>query len=333
LTVSVDGPGGNEQLETTSPATYDPGTENVIMSTTFIPSGTIGDYSITYTVDQNETDEIPVNNELVRGFQVAQNIYAHDDGVVQSFQTQGPDNTTDAFEVGNHFVLLQDGTVSAIQVAVHADTPIGVSIYGAIYTPPTTTTDPPALVDLSEDHTVTAADLNTVGGTTFVTIPFPNPVPLTATQPYLVVAGSFDGPDNVHFATSGVSEAQVSIIHYPNIAPPNDEFYITKTPMVRMVLGGGVGIQEMGGLSVSAANAPNPFSETTTISFALRNTENVTLTVTDVTGKQVMARNLGRCSAGQQRYQLDGRSLAEGVYTYTISTSHAHLTNRMVVTR
>jgi len=333
LTVRLDGPSGNEQTETTSPTTYDPGTETIIASATVAPSGDIGDYSITFTVAQNETDEVPDNNELVNAFAVADNIYAHDDGAVASFQIQGPDQATEAFEVGNHFVLLQDGTINAIQVALHENTPVGTSVYGAVYTPPTTATDPPALIDFTEDYVVTAADLNAVGGTTFITLPFANPVALIATQPYLVSAGTFDGSDDLHIATSGVSEAQISIIHYPNITPPNDEFYITKTPMVRMVLGGGVGMQEVAGAGMSAGNAPNPFAETTTISFELRNAENVTLTVADVTGKEVLVQDLGTRNSGQHRYQLDGRSLATGVYTYTLAAGGSRIANRMVIAR
>lgn len=333
LNVSVDGPGGNEQNETTSPDSYAPGTEQVLTSTAVIPGSGIGDYSITFTVDQNETDEVPENNQIVNAFTVSDNIYAHDDGAVQSFQIQGPDNADEPFAVGNHFVLLQDGTINAVQVALHANTPVGSSIYGAIYTPPTTTTDPPGLVDLTGDHVVTADDLNAIGGTNFVTIPFDNPVPLTATQPYLVVAGSSEGTADVHFATSGVSEAQVSIIYYPNITPPDDEFFITKTPMVRMVLGGGVGMAENGSNIAVMATMPNPFSETTSITFNLLRAENVSLTVTDVTGKQVLVRDLGALPAGEHRHHLDGRALAPGAYTYTLLAGDARISQRMVIAR
>ncbi|MEO8591523.1 MAG: T9SS type A sorting domain-containing protein [Flavobacteriales bacterium] len=332
LSVSLDGPLGNENSDATPPTTYAPGTETALSSATVVPSGDLGDYTVTYTVAQTETDEIPENNEMVNTFHVSSNIYAHDDGAVQNYQTQGPDTPDESFEVGNHFVLLQQRTLNAIQVALHDDTQVGGTIYGAIYTPGPTVDDHPALIDLTEDHTITAADLNTIGGTTFVTLNFASPVVLDVAQPYLVMAGSFDGPDHVHFATSGVSEAQVSTIHYPNLAT-GFEFFITKTPMVRMVLSGGVGINEVAGLGMNVANAPNPFAETTTITFGLEHPEQVTLVVTDVTGQQVLAENLGTRSAGENRYQLDGRSLAAGVYTYTLTAGADRTSQRMIVAR
>lgn len=333
LTVNLDGPSGNENTYSTTPTSQSPGIETPIVTSTVIPSGEVGDYSVTYTVSQAETDEVPENNEIVSEFHVSSNIYAHDDGAVENYQVQGPDTPTEPFEVGNHYVMLQEATLNAVQVALHEDTPVGGTIYAAVYTPGATADDHPVLIDLTEDHTITAADLNPLGGTTFVTLNFASPLVLDAAQPYLVMGGSFEGTDQVHFATSGVSDAQVSIIHYPNLAA-DFEFFITKTPMVRLVLSSADGVNELANTNLTAAsNMPNPFAETTTINFSLRQAETVSIVVTDVTGKQVLAENLGTRTAGEQRYQLDGRALAAGVYTYTITAGSERTSRRMVIAR
>ena len=64
----------------------------------------------------------------------------------------------------------------------------------------------------------------------------------------------------VNFATSGLSDAQVTIINYPGTG---DVFYFTKTPMVRAVLAPGcadysvVGVSELPAQLENVSVAPN----------------------------------------------------------------------------
>lgn len=333
LELSVEGPSGNETSETTIPATYTPELENVLTLDPFTPSGAIGEYTLTYTVSQDQTDEVPANNSIVERITVSQNVYAHDNGVVDNFQIQAADNLSEGFEVGSYFVLQQGAFLTAVQVAIHENTPVGGSVYGAIYFPSADNTTHPDLLELTNNVTVTAGDLNPIGGSTFMTLPFNPPVAIEAGQPYLVVAGTFDGPDNIHFATSGISAAQVSNIHYPALGT-DFQFFITRTPMVRMVLATDVSVGELDGGNLSlGANQPNPFSDITTIPFSLREPAVVSLLVTDVTGKVVLQRDLGSRSAGPQQVQLGGEQLAPGVYTYSISAGDVRMSRRMVVAR
>ncbi len=147
------------------------------------------------------------------------------------------------------------------------------------------------------------------------------------------MAGSFDGPDNIHFATSGISDAQVSNIHYPSMSA-DFQFFITRTPMVRMVISNDVSVGELNGGDLSlGTNMPNPFATHTTIPFSLKQPAAVSLVVTDVTGKLVLQQELGMRASGPQQIQLDGELLAPGVYTYTIVAGDQRLSRRMVVAR
>jgi hypothetical protein len=223
--------------------------------------------------------------------------------------------------------------LTAIQVAIHEDTPVGGSIYGAIYIDVEDNTVHPDLLELTDSYTITASDLNPIGGSNFITLPFSSPVQLSANQAYLVVGGSFDGPDNIHFATSGISAEQVSNIHYPGLTE-DFQFFITKTPMVRMVISDQVGVEELVGNGLSlGANQPNPFTDLTAIPFTLSTPAPTQLMITDVTGKIVATRDLGTRAAGQHLINFDGSLLPPGVYTYTLSTGTERLTRRMVVSR
>lgn len=333
LELSVEGPSGNEGAISTTPTVYTPGLENVITLDPFTPSGAVGEYTLTYTVTQDQTDEVPANNSIVERISVSENVFAHDNGVVDNFQIQAADNLAEGFEVGSYFVLEQASFLTAIQVAIHEDTPVGGSVYGAIYFPSADNTTHPDLLELTNNVTVTAADLNPIGGSTFMTLPFNPPVLVDAGQPYLVVAGTFDGPDNIHFATSGISAAQVSNIHYPALGT-DFQFFITRTPMVRMVLADDVSVGELDGGNLElGANQPNPFSDQTVIPFSLKEPAVVSLHVTDVTGKVVLQRDLGSRAAGPQQLRLEGGQLAAGVYTYTITAGDMRLSRRMIVAR
>jgi hypothetical protein len=333
MNFQVDGPGGNEVNALTNPSVFAPAQEAGVTLPEFTPSGALGDYILNYTVTQDATDDVPSNNSITSRIAVSTNIFAHDDGAVTNFQRQGPDTENEAFEVGNYFVLSQASYLTAIQVAVHEDTPVGGSIYGAIYLPAASNTVHPDLLELTGSYTITAGDLNPLGGSNFITLPFSTPVQLDANQPYFVVGGSFDGPDNIHFATSGISAEQVSNIHYPGLST-GFQFFITKTPMVRMVISDQVGVEELVGNGLSlGANQPNPFSDRTAIPFTLDAPATTSLMITDITGKVVLTKDLGTRAAGQHLIHFDGDLLPPGVYTYTLNTGTERLTRRMVVAR
>lgn len=333
LTVSVEGPDGPEQTTQSASSTYAPTTEATLIADAFTPSGVIGNYTMTFSIEQNESDEVPANNTIVKTFAVSQNIYAHDDGATQSFLSQGVDTETEPYEMGHHFALVNDGQLIGVQVAVHETTPVGTMVHGALYNPSDAVGEHPSLIEFTNDYEVTEADLNGPGDANFITMLFGSPQTLVAGQVYLLMAGTYDGEDGLTFAYSGSSEAQISIIHYPDLSE-DFEFYVTRTPMVRMVLAGGVGLDEHAHNGVAlTGNVPNPFSTTTTIDFELRNTENATLLIHDISGKEVMVQPLGQRTAGENRYVLDAAHLAPGIYTYTVQTPSARTSKRMVVAR
>lgn len=333
VSLNVDGPAGSEGSVSASPAVYPAALESVVMLDVFEPSGAIGEYTLTYTVNQDQTDEAPADNTIVERIVVSDNVFAHDNGVVDNFQIQSAENLTEGFEVGNYFILEQAAFLTSVQVAIHENTPVGGAVYGAVYFPSASADAHPDLLELTNNVTITAADLNPIGGSTFMTLPFIPPVQLDAGQPYFVVAGSFDGPDDVHFATSGISAAQVSNIHYPSLSS-EFQFFVTRTPMVRMVLSTNVSVNELNGGDLGlGTNMPNPFSDRTTIPFSLRTPAAVNLVVTDVTGKMVLQQDLGMRASGPQQVILEGEQLAAGVYTYTIAAGDVRLSARMVVAR
>lgn len=78
-------------------------------------------------------------------------------------------------------------------------------------------------------------------------------------------------------------------------------------------------------------NYPNPFSNEAKVLVYLTETSEVTLTVTDLTGKTVIHQNLGTFYAGNSEITIDANALSAGVYTYTLSTGTYSAGNKMIV--
>jgi hypothetical protein len=82
-----------------------------------------------------------------------------------------------------------------------------------------------------------------------------------------------------------------------------------------------------------AANYPNPFNPTTTISFALPETAQATLTVYDVMGREVARLVDGMTQAGTHEVTFEAHSLPSGLYVYRLATPASTLTGRMMLVK
>ncbi len=78
-------------------------------------------------------------------------------------------------------------------------------------------------------------------------------------------------------------------------------------------------------------NYPNPFNPSTTISYTLDATSNVSLEVFDLMGRKVSTLVQGRQNAGEQSISFDASSLASGVYIYRLIAGGEVLTKKMVL--
>ncbi len=78
-----------------------------------------------------------------------------------------------------------------------------------------------------------------------------------------------------------------------------------------------------------AQNYPNPFNPTTTIAYNLEKSENVTLKVFDITGKQVGVIVNQVQNAGEYTVTFDGSKLSSGVYFFHLQAGAQRLTKKM----
>ena len=93
-----------------------------------------------------------------------------------------------------------------------------------------------------------------------------------------------------------------------------------------------VGESGRGGLPISGQlyqNFPNPFNPSTLIRYDLPEIGIVTMTIYDITGREVRTLDLGIQRSGSHQIPFDGRGLSSGVYFYKLSM-HSLLSGKSV---
>jgi hypothetical protein len=123
---------------------------------------------------------------------------------------------------------------------------------------------------------------------------------------------------------------------------PNEEatIYYAAIP-VSDILAGNLGnhnlntddLAKEANIHVVSQNFPNPFSNETAVTIYLSGSSDVELEVTDMTGKVVSSFNFGHKNAGNHRLVINGSSLNEGVYFYTLKTEDSKVTKKMQIVR
>lgn len=299
------------------------GMDTLNATTDFTPT-TVGTYNFVARAISSATDADSVNNKITNlSFDVTDYIYQRDKGVFAS----GSFNQGEGFEVGNVFDIVADANIYSLNVFLHPNTNPGAEIYATIYD------IDPATGDFiyaagSSSHIVTAAEVGTTGGV--VDLPLTSAFPVVAGTPYLVVVGSFgDGgaTDDLVVGTAGNSQAQTS--YYFDMTDQT-WYYTSSTPMVRIDFQDNASIEE-NAAAYELNMFPNPATESTTVSFNLKNNADVTVVVTDLAGKTVSTTALTNATAGKNKVDINTASMAAGVYTVNFVANNTMITKKLVV--
>src|SRR5665213_70915 len=107
--------------------------------------------------------------------------------------------------------------------------------------------------------------------------------------------------------------------------------YLDNWDIIPFVTINGLGIHEssMDGLSLDQ-NMPNPANNGSTIvRYSIKDAGNVSFTINDITGKELMTMNEGKQIAGDHQVEFNTSNLAAGIYMYTLNVDGKRLTKRM----
>lgn len=89
--------------------------------------------------------------------------------------------------------------------------------------------------------------------------------------------------------------------------------------------------EENAGVKVNAY--PNPAKDFTTIEYVLDNDANVSISMTDLTGKVVYSNNLGQRNAGLNNLVVSTTEFSNGVYMYTLTVNNKKVTRRIIISK
>ncbi|MFN5415822.1 MAG: T9SS type A sorting domain-containing protein [Flavobacteriia bacterium] len=289
-------------------------TPNVDVLTTYHP---------TFNVTSGNADINIADNTLMGdSIMVTDNVYARDKNVIDG----GSFNQGEGFEVGNIFDMFANAVIVSGSVFVRSTSNEGAQVYLKLYDLDPITRD---FRFVAETSPVTI-DANNKG--TLITMNFDQNYDLLKDSSYLLVAGSFgDGgaTNDLVVATAGASEAQTS--YYFDMTDAT-WYYTTATPIVRMNFESTLGINtntNINNLSVY----PNPAKDKIAIEINLNNKSNVSLNITDLTGKVVLAKELGNQKAGNHTYTVDTNTISNGVYVMNIVTNGVVSAHKLVINK
>jgi hypothetical protein len=266
-------------------------------------SGGSATYTVATVTNNTEiTDELPSNNSIADlNFAVTNFTYARDNNTFAGSTSNG----TNGFEVGNLYDIWNDQTLNGLTIRLAGGangTTAGTEIFIKIYSLDPNTGD---FVFLEESAPFIVAANNT---NTLLTIPFLSPVNLVANTTYLAVVGSYEA--TMRPSNAGSSEPQTSF--FLDLSD-NTWYYTTSTPVVRMNFDPTVGLSEGIKTETSFLLAPNPTNSSTILTIDAKNSGDVLVTITDMSGK-LMSISKSSLIQGTNTMNLQTDDLNAGVY-------------------
>ncbi|MFY8021932.1 MAG: T9SS type A sorting domain-containing protein [Bacteroidia bacterium] len=102
-------------------------------------------------------------------------------------------------------------------------------------------------------------------------------------------------------------------------------FHLTVTGSI------GAGIEDAKNVEISGLY-PNPANNSTAVRFALKNTSNVTISISNILGQEVATMDLGKVTAAKYDYNVDLSTLTPGMYTVSVKAGNSVQTQKLMVT-
>lgn len=303
-------------------------TDSLEVTNAFTPPSTIGTYDIKGYVT---SDNALTNNDddtLTKSIEVTEFIYGTDYGPVTGSFTDWSNNNGQA-SLGNVYEIVNDDQFWGVDVGIagpSVNTGNESNLLFVEVQKYNDNTQEFEFLAVSQDYNLVTGDMGNV-----ITILFDNPVQVTAGDLLLVVATHYGGAGVVGIQMAGQG-IQGTVLGY------NDQSQLISLidpdyPVVRINFDESLGNEDLSIQSKDLNISPNPFNNTASIEYGINATQDVSLKITDLTGKVVYEKEMGTQNAGTHTIDLDATNFAEGTYLYSIITNGQATTKRMVVTK
>jgi len=304
-----------------------------LVTTNYTPSSANGTYAISYDLLSDSVDFDPTDNTDSKSIIMNSNFYGRDIATLTGSGTTGSisnfsSNSGQTFKIGNVFEMMAQDTMCSVELKLAGTVPTGGAlVYAEVYKYDAGANDYIFLESSEELDVQTAAQIANMQ-----TLYLNSPVALEAGDDILVVVGHY-GSD-IAFASAGATQ-QGSVLGY-DAANSLASLIDPDAVVVRMNLGPvcGISVEEFEATGIKLLqNVPNPANNATNISYELANSQEVILTITDMTGKVIEVINEGVVNAGLNTTTLNVANYNSGVYFYSITAGGNTVTQKMTVSK
>ncbi|OIQ37770.1 MAG: hypothetical protein BM555_00090 [Crocinitomix sp. MedPE-SWsnd] len=279
------------------------GQNDTIWTNTGITPTTLGNYTVSITVNQTETDDATANDNMEDDyFELTEYEYAADYGTPQSAFYNWANNNDGAASIGNVFLITADGTIGAIKAQLDDN----VVVTDKLISYQILKSDGTAYVfeDETDEYLTTVSDEGQM-----ITL-FIDAIPVVAGDQILAVAGHFGGAESPGWEMAGrVSQGSVA-------GTDETQAVVSLTdpsaPIVRIMM------QDYTSIDAEIAEDrfsifPNPANEEIKVSISLTSSEQTVINVLDISGKIVRTMNLGMIQ-GDKNLSISLDGMNTGVY-------------------
>ena len=301
--------------------------------------------------DSIALDDETFNNTNTQSFDVDANLYAADNGILGGGSWNGAGNQ---YSFAAMYQIQNAATLTAVRISVNNSTSaVGTEVYPIVIEMDPAAADFQGLFSnivydgslLGQTYALTSADvaagaspvwvdLELIGATT------PG-LALDAGKNYAVGFGVVAGTGDVVINTSTKTALDAHFFLYDAVGNNANSsvqwFWVGSSAMIRANFDSNLGelasINDVETGLTLGQNMPNPANGVTNINYSIANTNNVSMTIVDVTGKVVKTINEGNKGAGEYTISVDTEEFSKGVYFYTLTAGNQKLTNRMIVTK
>jgi hypothetical protein len=273
----------------------------------------IGNYTVSFNVNQAETDQVAPNNTRIKNISVTDTIYATDNGDYQGqwYNQEAVVGNSNPYVIGAIYDIYTTDVASSISAYIGDNTDVGtVCVYklfefdGLDW----------ILVQSTDDITIGAGDLGTI-----VTAQLQAGTQLNAGNSYMAAVEHLGGPDYLWVGYSSNSNPGYSASSDDGFAFNNQP----RNPIIRLNMGKAVGINEMEIISTSIY--PNPATDK--INIQLNDLTNVNAELIDITGKVVLTTLLNNNA------EINVNEIARGIYTLRLMHEKNVQTVQVVLTK
>ncbi|MBU2020528.1 MAG: T9SS type A sorting domain-containing protein [Bacteroidetes bacterium] len=296
-----------------------PGATDSLVTSTFTPPATVGAYTFTRVVSQTETDEIPTDNVIAPiNFNVTTNTYSRDNGVVAGRLNNGGDPYT----LGILFDAFGTQTIYGVDYQLNSGSTVGSEYLVKLYEfdgTAATLADAIALgykTQTTEEY-VTAAMTGSIRSAKFQT-----PTVLEAGKTYYV------GFENTSGGVRVATCQRVSTGSY--ILDGGIYYNQPSVPLIRMNFDSKLGLgDDNNGVAISNI-FPNPTTNVSTVNYSLNSASDVTVSVTDVTGKVVFTNFVANQAVGTHSMEINAKEFNSGVYFVNVTSAGSTVTRKLI---